>query len=108
MRESLIEREVLLRMMPHISWPMRFILPLSSEMRFENSTPTSRLLNFFVPWAKGKRPVWLIRLGLFLYDNLGGRKILPGTSSISLRKDFAENPLKKKFKKAFEYSDCCI
>ena len=41
-RESLIEREVLLRMMPHISWPMRFVLPLSPEMRFENSTPTSR------------------------------------------------------------------
>ena len=89
-RESLIEREVLLRMMPHISWPMRFVLPLSSEMRFENSTPTSRLLNFLMPWAKGKRPAWLIRLGLFLYDNLGGRKILPGTSSISLGNDLRE------------------
>ncbi len=107
-RESLIEREVLLRMMPHISWPMRFVLPLSSEMRFENSTPTSRLLNFLMPWAKGKRPIWLIRLGLFLYDNLGGRKILRGTSKISLDKDLEENPLKKKFKKAFEYSDCWI
>ncbi len=107
-RESLIEREVLLRMMPHISWPMRFVLPLSSEMRFENSTPTSRLLNFLMPWAKGKRPAWLIRLGLFLYDNLGGRKILPGTSSISLGNDLAGNALKKKFKKAFEYSDCWI
>ena len=107
-RESLIEREVLLRMMPHISWPMRFVLPLSSEMRFENSTPTSRLLNFLMPWAKGKRPAWLIRLGLFLYDNLGGRKILPGTSNISLSKDLAGNALKKSFKKAFEYSDCWI
>ena len=45
-RESLIEREVLLRMMPHISWPMRFVLPLSPEMRFENSTPTSRMRYF--------------------------------------------------------------
>ena len=107
-RESLIEREVLLRMMPHISWPMRFVLPLSPEMRFENSTPTSRLLNFLMPWAKGKRPAWLIRLGLFLYDNLGGRKILPGTSNISLGKDLAGNALKKTFKKAFEYSDCWI
>ena len=107
-RESLIEREVLLKMMPHISWPMRFVLPLSSEMRFENSTPTSRLLNFLMPWAKGKRPAWLIRLGLFLYDNLGGRKILPGTSNISLSKDLAGNALKKSFKKAFEYSDCWI
>ena len=107
-RESLIEREVLLKMMPHISWPMRFVLPLSSEMRFENSTPTSHLLNFLMPWAKGKRPAWLVRLGLFLYDNLGGRKILPGTSSISLSKDLAGNVLIKKFKKAFEYSDCWI
>ena len=107
-RESLIEREILLKMMPHISWPMRFVLPLSSEMRFENSTPTSRLLNFIFPWARGKRPFWLIRLGLFLYDNLGGRKILPGTSSISLSSDVAGTVLKKKFKKAFEYSDCWI
>tara|TARA_Y100000385_G_scaffold46382_1_gene43028 strand:- start:1147 stop:2724 length:1578 start_codon:yes stop_codon:yes gene_type:complete len=107
-RESLIEREILLKMMPHISWPMRFVLPLSSEMRFENSTPTSRLLNFIFPWARGKRPFWLIRLGLFLYDNLGGRKILPGTSSISLSSDVAGKVLKKKFKKAFEYSDCWI
>ena len=107
-RESLIEREVLLRMMPHISWPMRFVLPLSPEMRFENSTPTSRLLNFLMPWSKGKRPVWLIRLGLFLYDTLGGRKVLPGTSSILLSNDLAGNALKKKFKKAFEYSDCWI
>ena len=107
-RESLIEREVLLKMMPHISWPMRFVLPLSSEMRFANSTPTSRLLTFLMPWAKGKRPAWIIRLGLFLYDNLGGRKILPGTSKISLAKDLAGNALKKKFKKAFEYSDCWV
>jgi len=77
-------------------------------MRFENSTPTSRVLNFLMPWAKGKRPAWLIRLGLFLYDNLGGRKILSGTSSISLGNDVAGNVLKKKFKKAFEYSDCWI
>ena len=48
-RESLIEREVLLRMMPHISWPMRFVLPLSSEMRFENSTPVSRCLLYTSP-----------------------------------------------------------
>ena len=84
---------------------MRFVLPLSSEMRFENSTPTSQLLNFLMPWAKGKRPAWLIRLGLFLYDNLGGRKILPGTSSISLSKDVAGNALKKKFHAFFTFPD---
>uniref|UniRef100_UPI000255A1B9 FAD-dependent oxidoreductase n=1 Tax=Oceanicola sp. S124 TaxID=1042378 RepID=UPI000255A1B9 len=67
-RESLIERERLLKAMPHISWPMRFVLPLHPGMRFENATPTSRLLNIVMPWMKGRRPAWLIRLGLFLYD----------------------------------------
>ena len=43
-REALEERETLLRAMPHISWPMRFVLPWSPEMRFESDTPTSRLL----------------------------------------------------------------
>ena len=79
-REALEERETLLTAMPHISWPMRFVLPYSPDMRFENDTPTSRLLGFVMPWMKGRRPAWLIRLGLFLFDNLGGRKILPGTS----------------------------
>ena len=55
-REALIEREVLLARRPHIIWPMRFVLPHSPE----------------------QRPAWLIRLGLFLYDHLGGRKRLPG------------------------------
>ena len=57
-REALIEREVLLRAAPHIIWPMRFVLPHSPE----------------------QRPAWLIRLGLFLYDHLGGRKLLPPTA----------------------------
>ena len=64
-REALIEREVLLRAMPHISWPMRFILPFHNEMRFGNDTPTSKILSFFLPWMKGRRPAWLIRFGLF-------------------------------------------
>ena len=55
-REALIEREVLLRAAPHIVWPMRFVLPHSPE----------------------QRPAWLVRLGLFLYDHLGGRQQLPG------------------------------
>ena len=54
-REALIEREVLLRAAPHIIWPMRFVLPHVPE----------------------QRPAWLVRLGLFLYDHLGGRKLLP-------------------------------
>jgi len=86
-REALIERETLLRAMPHISWPMRFVLPYHKDMRFEGETPTSKLLNIFMPWMKGRRPAWLIRLGLFLYDHLGGRKILPATSTVDLSKD---------------------
>ncbi|MFT6452797.1 MAG: glycerol-3-phosphate dehydrogenase, partial [Halocynthiibacter sp.] len=72
-RKALIEREVLLKAMPHISWPMRFVLPYHRDMRFENETPTSKLLSFIMPWMRGRRPAWLIRLGLFLYDHLGGR-----------------------------------
>lgn len=85
-REALIEREVLLRAAPHIIWPLRFILP----------------------HHKGLRPRWFVRLGLFLYDNLGGRKLLPGTRSIDLRQDAAGAPLKPGFTHAFEYSDCWV
>lgn len=107
-RKALIEREVLLRAMPHIAWPMRFVLPLSDDMRFESSTPTSRLLTLFMPWLKGRRPAWLIRLGLFLYDHLGGRKILPGTRAVDLRTDPAGKWLKPGFARAYEYSDCWV
>ena len=85
-REALIEREVLLNMAPHIIWPLRFVLP----------------------YHKGLRPAWLLRLGLFLYDNLGGRKILPGTKMLNLKADVAGEPLKPEFAKAFEYSDCWV
>jgi len=107
-RKALIEREVLLRAMPHISWPMRFVLPLHKGMRFDAETPTSRLLVRFMPWLRGRRPDWLIRLGLFLYDTLGGREILPGTAALDLRSDPAGKPLQDKFAKGFEYSDCWI
>ena len=107
-RKALEERETLLVAMPHISWPLRFVLPLSPGMRFESDTPTSRLLRWVMPWAKGRRPDWLIRLGLFLYDWLGGRKILPATRALDLRTDPAGAPLKPSFRKAFEYSDCWV
>ena len=107
-RKALIEREVLLKNMPHISWPMRFVLPYHKDMRFENDTPTSKLLSTVMPWMKGRRPAWLIRLGLFMYDNLGGRKILPGTHVVDLTKRETGKPLKAKFKTAYEYSDCWI
>lgn len=107
-RKALIEREILLRAMPHISWPMRFLLPYHSEMRFEASSPASRLLSMVMPWMKGRRPWWMIRLGLFLYDTLGGREILPSTRGIDLQSDDAGKPLQAKYEKAFEYSDCWV
>jgi len=85
-RESLKEREVLLAMAPHISWPLRFVLP----------------------HLKGLRPAWLIRLGLFIYDHLGGRKLLPGCKTLDLRHDAAGAPLKKEMVRGFEYSDCWV
>lgn len=85
-REALHEREVLLNAAPHIIWPLRFVLPHN----------------------KGLRPAWLVRLGLFLYDHLGGRKLLPGTSVVDLRKDKTGEPLQEGFTKGFEYSDCWV
>ncbi len=85
-REALMEREVLWKNAPHIIWPMRFVLP----------------------HAKGLRPAWLLRLGLFLYDHLGGRKLLPPTKTLDMRSDAAGKPLKPLFSKAFEYSDCWV
>ncbi len=107
-REALIERETLLKAMPHISWPMRFVLPYHKDMRFEGSTPASKLLSFVMPWMKGRRPSWMIRFGLFMYDNLGGREILPGTKTLDLRSAPEGAPLEDRFEKAFEYSDCWI
>lgn len=107
-RESLIEREVLLQAMPHISWPMRFVLPYDQAMRFDSTTPTSRLVATLMPWLRGQRPAWLIRLGLFLYDHLGGRRILPGTSTLSLKGTPEGAPLQPRFERAYEYSDCWV
>ncbi len=107
-RHALEERETLLRAMPHISWPMRFVLPYHKDMRFDTETPASRIVNTVMPWMKGRRPAWMIRFGLFLYDNLGGRKILPGAWSVNLATSPLGKPLKSKFRKAFEYSDCWV
>ena len=85
-REALIEREVLLNAAPHIVWPMRFVLPHSPE----------------------QRPAWMVRLGLFLYDHLGGRKKLPGCRHIDLRHDPEGKPIKEAYTRAFEYSDCWV
>ncbi|WP_108880891.1 glycerol-3-phosphate dehydrogenase [Anderseniella sp. Alg231-50] len=85
-RKALMEREVLWKMAPHIIWPMRFVLPHHA----------------------GLRPAWLLRLGLFLYDHIGGRKLLPPTTSVNLAHDEVGKPLKPAFSKAFEYSDCWV
>ncbi|WP_262272641.1 glycerol-3-phosphate dehydrogenase [Microvirga yunnanensis] len=85
-RESLMEREVLWSMAPHIIWPLRFVLPHHG----------------------GLRPAWLLRLGLFLYDHIGGRKLLPKTTTLDLARDPAGKPLRKGYSKAFEYSDAWV
>ena len=107
-RESLEERETLLVAMPHIAWPMRFVLPLDPAMRFPPDTPAGRLLATLMPWAKGRRPAWMIRAGLSLYDRMGGRRILPGTRAVDLRRDPAGAALRKDLVRAFEYSDAWV
>ncbi len=107
-KKALVERETLLKAMPHISWPMRFVLPYHADMRFETTTPASRLLTRVMPWMQGRRPAWMIRLGLFLYDHLGGRKILPATTTVDLKRSPEGAPLKDIFTHAFEYSDCWV
>jgi glycerol-3-phosphate dehydrogenase len=87
---------------------MRFILPYQKDMQFDTDTPTSRLLSLVMPWTRGRRPAWLIRLGLFLYDHLGGRKFLPGTTTLSLPGTPEGAPLRDSFTNAFEYSDCWV
>jgi len=107
-RESLKERDILLKNMPHIAWPLRFVLPIHNEMRFEETTPASKLLTSIIPWMRGRRPPWLIQLGLILYDGFAGQTILPKMAVVDLTQDQAGEPIKEHFKKAFEYSDCWV
>jgi glycerol-3-phosphate dehydrogenase len=65
-------------------------------------------MRFIMPHSKGLRPAWLLRLGLALYDHLGFRKILPGTSSVNLNTGAFGKTLKNKFKFGYEYSDCWV
>ena len=85
-REALMEREVIWKMAPHIVHSMRFVLP----------------------HHKGLRPKWLLRLGLFMYDHLGGRKLLPASTTLDLKTDETGKSLKPEFETAFEYSDCWV
>lgn len=106
--EALAEREVLLGAMPHIAHPMRFVLPMDPAMRFEGGSPVSRIMALVMPWMKGRRPALMIRAGLFLYDHLGGRRLLPGTRAVDLTRDPAGAPLKSGFIRAYEYSDVWV
>jgi glycerol-3-phosphate dehydrogenase len=86
-REALIEREILWRIAPHIIRPLRFVLPHHA----------------------GLRPTWMLRFGLFLYDHIGGRKLLPPTRSVDLSRDEVGKPLVAgRYRKGFEYSDCFV
>ena len=82
-RKALAEREVLLKSAPHIMWPLRFVMPHDP----------------------GMRPVWMIRAGLFMYDHLARREVLPASTTIDLRRHPAGLPLKKRYAKGFVYSD---
>jgi glycerol-3-phosphate dehydrogenase len=85
-REALLEREVMLRMAPHIIRPIRIVLPPAPEMR----------------------PPWMLRLGLFIYDHLGGRRLLPPTRIVDLTHGPLGAPLKQRVQRGFEYSDCRV
>ena len=85
-RKALAEREVLLKSAPHIMWPLRFVMPHD-------------------PHDSTLRPVWMIRLGLFLYDHLARREVLPASTTVDLRRHPAGQPLKPLFTKGYVYSD---
>jgi len=85
-REALQERERLIRIAPHISWPMRFVLPR----------------------PKGGRPDWMIRAGLWLYDHLGGKSSLPRSRAVDLREPILADGLKPGLKRGYVYSDAWV
>ena len=85
-REALREREILMQMAPHLIHPLRFILPHLPSMR----------------------PKYLLRMGLFLYDHLGKRRFLKGSSSVNLQTDEAGAILRDDLRHGFEYSDCFV
>jgi glycerol-3-phosphate dehydrogenase len=85
-REALAEREVLLRLAPHLVRPLTFVLPHDPALR----------------------PAWMIRAGLFLYDHLARRSRLPASRSVDLSRHSAGRVLNPSVKRAFSYSDCQV
>ena len=84
--EALAEREVLLRIAPHLVSPARFVMPHLPQLR----------------------PRWMIRTGLFLYDHLGPRTRLPGSHAVRLDRPPYASGLKPEFRHGFIYSDCRV
>lgn len=85
-RKALKEREVLLRAAPHIVRPLDFVLPHAPHLR----------------------PAWMIRLGLFLYDHIGGRETLPASKGLNLTKSPTGAVLKGAYRRGFQYADCWV
>ena len=84
-RESLMEREIVHKIAKPISKPIPFIIPYVDKIR----------------------PAWLIKIGLFLYDNLGGKSIIPKSKTLDLRKELPD-VLQEKYKTGFQYFDIQI
>jgi glycerol-3-phosphate dehydrogenase len=85
-RAALAERDIWLRIAPHLVRPMRFVIPAHAE----------------------ERPSWLLRLGLLLYDRLASRTRLSASMTIDVTHHPIGNALKRPFGTAFEYSDCVV
>jgi glycerol-3-phosphate dehydrogenase len=85
-REALMEREILLAKAPHISWPLRFVLPHEPHLR----------------------PRWMLRIGLFLYDHLDWHMTLPKSEAVDFASSRFGKGLKPQFKKGFVYSDAWV
>ena len=84
--ESLAEREVMLRIAPHIIWPLEFVLPHEKHLR----------------------PAWMIRTGLFLYDHIGGRTSLPKSHGVHFAARGYGAGLKPAFTRGFAYYDAWV
>ena len=85
-REALQEREVLLRLAPHIIRPLLFVLPHDKSMR----------------------PVWMIRIGLWMYDHIGGKISLPGSKAVRFPHMEFSAGLDPAYRSGFVYSDCRV
>jgi len=102
-RKALAEREVLLKSAPHITHPLRFVMPHGGGQGAAGEgegQDGGRM--------RGQRPAWMIRAGLFLYDHLARRDFLPGSVGIDLRADPAGAALQRRYARAFVYSDAWV